>query len=101
MQFIVSGYDGTDAEAGKRRLKVREEHLTLANSMREEGKLLFAAALLDDQEKMVGSVLMMDFSNRAELDKWLEIEPYVIGNVWEKIEVQPCKVPPMFLNGHN
>lgn len=97
MQFVVSGYDGADAEAGKRRLAVREEHLELADAMREEGKLLFAAALLDEHEKMIGSVLMMDFSNRAELDNWLEIEPYVTGNVWEKIEVKPCKIPPMFL----
>lgn len=97
MQFVVNGYDGTDAEAGKRRLDVREEHLKLANAMREDGKLLFAAALLDDHEKMIGSVLIMDFSDRKELDKWLEIEPYVTGNVWESIEVKPCKIPPMFL----
>lgn len=97
MQFVVNGYDGTDAEAGNRRLDVREEHLKLANAMREDGKLLFAAALLDDHEKMIGSVLIMDFSDRKELDKWLEIEPYVTGNVWESIEVKPCKIPPMFL----
>lgn len=97
MQFIVTGYDGTDTGAEKRRLAVREEHLKLANSMREEGKLLFAAALLDDYEKMIGSVLIMNFNNKAELDKWLEIEPYVKGHVWENIEVKPCKIPPMFL----
>ncbi|MTI49120.1 MAG: hypothetical protein FH761_14840 [Firmicutes bacterium] len=97
MQFIVTGYDGTDSGAMERRLTVREEHLKLADSMREEGKLLFAIALLDDNEKMIGSKLIMEFPTRDELDKWLEKEPYVKGNVWQQVEVNPCKVPPMFL----
>ena len=25
------------------------------------------------------------------------VEPYVTGKVWEKIEIKPCKVGPMFL----
>jgi len=97
MQFLVVGYDGTDLEAGNRRLAVRDKHLELANKMRIEGKLLYAAAMLDENEKMIGSTLIMDFASREDLDKWLEAEPYVTGKVWENIEVQPCKVPGMFI----
>jgi uncharacterized protein YciI len=59
--------------------------------------LLFAAALLDEDGQMVGSVLMMDFTSREALDRWLSVEPYVTGKVWEKIEIKPCQIPPMFL----
>ncbi len=97
MQFIVSGYDGKDAGAMGRRMAVREAHLQLAKYMKEEGKLLFAAALLDEDGQMVGSVLMMDFTSREALDRWLSVEPYVTGKVWEKIEVKSCQIPPMFL----
>ena len=56
----------------------------------------FATAILDDAEKMVGSMLVGDFADRAALDKWLEVEPYVTQNVWKKIEIQLCKVGPSF-----
>ncbi len=97
MHFIVTGYDGKDEGAMERRLAVREEHLKLADSMRKKGNLLFALALLDENEKMAGSILIVDFPTRTEVDKWLEKEPYVVGNVWKEIEVKQCKIPPMFL----
>jgi len=49
---------------------------------------------------MIGSVLIVDFPSRDALDEWLKVEPYVIGNVWDKIQVKPCKVGPMFLELH-
>jgi len=98
MQFIVTGYDGTDEKALERRLAVRDEHLELATSMKKEGKFLYAAAILDENENMIGSIMIVDFSTRKDLDQWLRVEPYVKGDVWKKIEVKSCKVPPLFLS---
>ncbi|ABR50342.1 YCII-related [Alkaliphilus metalliredigens QYMF] len=97
MQFLVTGYDGTDEGALKRRLAVRAEHMELAASMKKEGKYLYAVAILDATEKMVGSVLVVDFPTREDLDEWLKIEPYVTGEVWKIIEIKACKVPPFFM----
>jgi uncharacterized protein YciI len=96
MQFLVIGYDGKDNEALTRRLAVREAHIALGDKMRDEGKMLYGAAILDDAEKMIGSVLIVDFDSRNELDQWLKEEPYVTGNVWQKIDIQKCKVGPSF-----
>lgn len=98
MQFIVNGYDGKDEDAPKRRLEAREEHLNNADTMRKEKKFLYAAAILDEKENMIGSTMIVDFPTREDLDQWLENEAYVKNNVWEKIEVYPCKVPPMFMD---
>ncbi|QUH19793.1 YciI family protein [Alkaliphilus sp. B6464] len=98
MQFIVTGYDGTDEAALERRLAARDEHVKLMDSMKKEKRFLYAAAILDDNEKMIGSILIVDFPTREELDEWLKIEPYIKGNVWKEIEVKPCKVPPLFLS---
>jgi len=98
MQFIVTGYDGTDEKALERRLAVRDEHLELATSMKKEEKFLYAAAILDENEKMIGSIMIVDFPTREDLDQWLKVEPYVKGDVWKKIEVKSCKVPPLFLS---
>lgn len=61
---------------------------------------LYAAALLDEEGKMIGSVLVVDFPSKNELDQWLKIEPYIIGNVWQKYEVKPCRVGPSFVGSH-
>lgn len=97
MQFIIIGYDGVDDEALKRRLAVREAHMALGNKMREAGQLLYAVAILDDNEKMIGSVMICEFASRAELDQWLKIEPYVTGNVWQTMEIKLGKVGPSFV----
>jgi hypothetical protein len=96
MQFLVVGYDGTDDKAPERRLAVREAHLAGVTKMKEEGKAVFGVAILNDREQMIGSALVVDFPARADVDAWLKTEPYVVGNVWRKIEVLPARVPPMF-----
>lgn len=97
MQFLVLGYDGKDEKAAERRMANRETHLAGVAKMKAEGKILYGIAMLDKDEKMIGSVMVMDFPSRAELEKWLQVEPYVVGKVWEKIEVFNAKVPPLFL----
>ncbi len=108
MQFIVIGRDGTDPEAPARRAAARPAHISMGDRYRAEGKHLLGVALLDGDgspmdgskttgsNKMVGSVMLVDFPGRAELDAWLAEEPYVIGKVWEQIEVTRCQVGPSF-----
>ena len=97
MQFLILGYDGKDTEAAARRTAARPAHIALGDQLVAEGKLLFGTAILNDAGAMIGSMLVGEFENRAELDKWLEVEPYVTGKVWEKVEIQPCRVGPSFV----
>jgi len=48
---------------------------------------------------MIGSNMIMEFDSKTDLDEYLKNEPYVKGNVWEKIKVIPAKVPPFILEG--
>ena len=97
MNYSVIGYDGTDDQALERRAAVRDQHLEMANKLKAEGKVLYAVAMLNDSQDMIGSVYIVNFETREELDKWLEVEPYVVGKVWEKIDIKVCKVAPAFL----
>jgi uncharacterized protein YciI len=99
MQFLVIGYDGLDEKAGERRLAVREAHLAGVVKMKNEGKAIFGVAMLDEQEKMIGSAMVVDFPSRAAVDDWLKAEPYVVGKVWQKIDIFPARIPPMFMPG--
>jgi uncharacterized protein YciI len=40
---------------------------------------------------MVGSIMLVDFPDRAAVDDWLERDPYVTGGVWKEIEVKPFR----------
>ena len=76
-------------------LAVRPRHL---EGMAELGKhIVLAGGLLDDEGKMKGSVLILDFEDRAALDDYLKNEPYVVEHVWEKIEVETVNV--VIVNG--
>jgi uncharacterized protein YciI len=96
MQFLVTGRDGTDEGALERRLKTRDAHIAMCDTLFNQKKLLFGVALLDDNEKMVGSNMVFDVESREELDALLAVEPYVTGNVWETIDIQPCRLGPTF-----
>ncbi|HSA51406.1 MAG TPA: YciI family protein [Yinghuangia sp.] len=96
MQYLVIAYDGKDDGALDRRLRVREAHLRLGDEMAAAGRHLFGTAILDDEGRMIGSMLVVDYASRAELDAWLAQEPYVVGDVWREIEIKPCRVGPSF-----
>lgn len=96
MQFLVLAYDCDDVNAIDRRIAARKEHIEVIDTLKSHGKVLYAAAILNEQGQMCGSMLVTEFENRSELNHWLEIEPYVVGKVWDKIEVRPCKVGPSF-----
>lgn len=95
MQFILTGYDGTDEGAMERRLKVRTEHLENIAELKKCGGCLFGGAILDDAGKMIGSVIVYDFPNRQSLDEKLKGEVYITGGVWKKIEIQPFRLAKM------
>lgn len=96
MQFLLVAHDHKKRGL-QRRLAVREQHVKLGDQMKAEGKYLMGVALLDENNQMKGSVMVLDFPSRKELDEYLKTEPYVIHDVWEKIEILPCKVGPTFM----
>ncbi len=77
MQFAIIAYDGTDAAASQRRLKVRGAHIALGNELVRSGNGLFGAAILDEDNKMIGSIEIVEFDSRVALDEYLSKEPYV------------------------
>ncbi len=92
MQYLIIGRDGKDEKAMERRLAVRQAHIALGDKMEQAGNRWYGAVLLDDDGKMIGSMTVMDFPSEKELHKWLETEPYIIGKVWNHVEIVKCNV---------
>lgn len=93
MQFLVKAYDGPGML--DKRMEVRPRHL---EGMKALGKqIICAGGLLDEEGRMKGSALVMEFKNRAALDAYLADEPYVVEGVWQKIDVEVMNV--VLVNG--
>lgn len=88
MQFVITAYDGEGMLA--KRMEVRPLHLEGMERLKEH--LVCAGGLLDDEGKLKGSVLVMEFQNREEVDEYLASEIYVTEHVWEKIAVERMNV---------
>ena len=88
MQFMIKALEGEGKLA--KRMEVRPRQLKGMEKLRSN--IICAGGLLDDEGIMKGSVLILDFPSRAELDAYLAAEPYVVEHVWEKIEVETMNV---------
>jgi uncharacterized protein YciI len=92
MQFLLIAYDGTDPEALNRRMKVRGEHLEKIDVLKNSGDCLLGGAILDDNGKMIGSMIVYELPNRNALKEKLKDEPYFTKGVWQKVEIQPFRL---------
>ena len=64
MQFMIKALDGENKLA--RRMEVRPRHLEGMEKLRSH--IICAGGLLDNEGKMKGSVLILDFPSRDDLD---------------------------------
>lgn len=93
MQFVIVAHDGTDQDAPARRAAIRSAHTAKGNQLLETGNLLYRAPLTDEQGNMNGSLYVVDFPTRTDLQNWLDTEPSVTGNVWHEIDIHHANIP--------
>lgn len=91
-QYVVVAQDGKDEAAIDRRMAARPEHLLGAKTLKENGNLITGGAMLDDNEKMIGSVMILQFENDEKMQEWYDNEPYIKDGVWKFVEVMPFRV---------
>ena len=60
-QYLITGYDHTDEGALERRMAVRPHHLDGSNELRDNGNYIMGGAILNDEGKMIGSVMVLQF----------------------------------------
>ena len=83
MQFMAYCLD--KAGAGEIRTANRPKHVEYLSSHND--KLLFAGPLLDPAEQMIGSLLVFDAADRAEMDTFLKNDPYAKAGLFQSVTV--------------
>lgn len=91
MQFLVIAKDGTDPDAPTRRQRVRDAHLVGAHELAERGALRLGGALLAADGVMIGSALLLDAEDEAEVRRLLEADVYHREGVWRSFEIYPFR----------
>jgi uncharacterized protein YciI len=91
-QYLVTAYDYTDDGALKRRMDVRPHHLDGARELKASGNYITGGAILDDEGKMMGSVMILQFEDEEQLEAWKQSEVYITQNVWESVDIKPFRV---------
>jgi uncharacterized protein YciI len=87
MQFMAYCLD--KAGALEIRMANRPKHVEYLTSYND--KLLFAGPLLDGSEAMIGSLLVLDVADRAEMDKFLANDPYAKAGLFQSVAVHGVK----------
>lgn len=79
----------------EQRLAARPQHLARLQALHAEGRLVLAGpnpvAHDDLSQGFTGSLLVLDFADRASLDLWLAAEPYALAGVYATIAVSPFR----------
>lgn len=88
MQFAITAYDGEHML--DRRMAVRPRHLE--NLSRIMDRVVCAGGLLDAEGRMKGSLMILDFDTREDLDAYLASEPYIAEGVWADVRVERMNV---------
>jgi uncharacterized protein YciI len=91
-QYLITAYDHTDEGAFDRRMGVRPHHLDGAKELKAKGNYVLGGAMLNEEGKMIGSTMILQFENEEELEAWQQSEPYITQKIWESVDIKPFKV---------
>ena len=73
----------------KKRLANRENHLAHLKSLKKD--LILAGPTLDTDGNPNGSILIINFTNKIKLQKFLEKDPYVKENLFKSVLIKNFK----------
>lgn len=86
--YIITCIDKPDAL--EVRLANRQAHLDFAKNWAD--RMLIGGPLLsDDGEKMQGSMLILDVEDRAQVDEFIQTDPYGKAGLFESVTVRRYK----------
>ncbi len=88
MHFMIYALDKPNAL--DLRLKTREAHLEY---VRGSGKMELAMPLLDEDENMKGSLIIIEAENREEAEEFSRNDPYKQAGLFESVVIERVKKP--------
>ena len=72
-----------------KRLSIRESHINYLTKFKS--KLVTAGPLIGEDGKPYGSLLILDFKERSELQDFLKNDPYSLEGLFEEVIIREFK----------
>ncbi len=72
-------------------MAAREAHIAGIGRLKENGNFVSGGAIMDDDGRMIGSMVVYSFPDRAALDACIAADPYSKGDVWRDVTVHPFR----------
>ena len=88
MHFLVLAWDAPNEEGVARRDATRAAHTASIYELWEQGHVVLGAGILDDDGVIRGSLVVVDYPSRPDVDGYLSTEPFATEGVWEQVEVR-------------
>ena len=86
--YVLSCIDRPDSL--ERRMAAREAHLAYVGADRDMVRI--ARPYLDDDERMAGSMFVMEAPDRAAVEAFSAADPYVLADLFERVEIRAWRV---------
>lgn len=77
------------------RMAARPKHLEYLKTVLD--KIMYGGALLDDEGKQIGSMLIIDVADKAAADAFADADPFVEANLFASTSVRQFR--PVFQDG--
>jgi len=81
----------------EKRRSVRPAHLSRLEDLQQQGRLLLAGPLLNDDDEnpiisgFKGSLIVAEFNSKEEAKAWAAADPYVTADVYQRVNIFPFK----------
>lgn len=95
MLYAIIGYDQPDSLEA--RMAARPAHLARLNILQDAGRLVLAGPFpaIDSPAPgpagFTGSLIVAEFASLEDAQNWANEDPYIIADVYQKVEVYPFK----------
>ena len=76
------------ADALQIRLDTRDDHIAY---LKNTGAVSQAGPLLDGEDKMIGSLVILDVADMAAAEDWAANDPYAKAGLFQSVELIPWK----------
>jgi hypothetical protein len=97
VHFLILAWDVEGDEGLARRDAARPAHGHSIRTQWEQGHVVLGAGILDDESTVRGSLVVVDYPTREDVDAYLASEPFVTESVWARVEVHPLFLPDFYL----
>ena len=97
MKFSVIAWDVRGPEGVALRDEFRDAHMEMITRRFEAGEVVLGAGFYDDEGRVRGSLVVLDLPSRADVDAYLEEEPFMTHGLWATVEVNELKIPDFYL----